>query len=278
MTTESYLISPSGGGDGDQLMRKIGAASQSVTEVAGFVGSQLVGFFQHPTACFFRFEVTVPEGATINGIQLVLKTAASGTLGPIDLVGGFCKRQGGLNAWELASGLGAWSTDTDVPFGEANTFTGVQTYSTVWWGDAPAFEDDELEVVTGVSQTWSIGEGTLTGGTAADVTGMVSQLQSYLDDETVSATRGDTVAGAVSVLFQIYRHYAGTSSQSQPLRFSDHTNTGSHPVLKVDWTLDREITGALDLVPAVSGGVDLTPAVSGTESLLASVSGDVKLG
>jgi hypothetical protein len=268
VTVDTYSVLPTGDGDGDQLMQNIGSASQSVNETTGFVGSQLVGFFQHPTVCFFRFEITMPKGATINGIEFNAKTAASGTLGPIEMTAGFCKRQGTANPWEASNGLAAWSNQAHIPFGEANTFTGVQTYPAVWWGDAPAFADEELDVVSGIGGTWTIGEGTLTGGTAADVTGMIAQLQSYLDDATVSASRGATVNGAISILFQIYRDYTGTANQSQPLRFSDHTNSASHPVLKIDWTAGPSGASARPFLgPSVSARASIQTTVSARASV-----------
>ena len=245
-------------------MQNTGAASQSVTETAGFIGSQLVGFFQHPTVCFFRFEVTMPAGAVILGIEFNAKSAASGTLGPIDMTGGFCKRQGTANAWEDSTGVAAWTNQAHIPFGEANTFAGVQTYPAVWWGDAPAFTDESMDVVTIIGQPWTIGEGSLTGGTAGDVTGMVAQLQSYMDDSTMEATRGDTEAGAISVLFQIYRDHPGTSNQSQPLRFSNHTNSASHPTLKVDWVYQRAAKGTSKIQTAATGSVKIQTAATGS--------------
>ena len=243
MPTETFraIASLKAYADMDQLLQSTGVARQSASDVTLICGTIFNGTFYLNHGVFVRYEIDIPHRSKILGVKLHYTVSGTATTaGPWLLTGGWTVRQSS-NAWNDAGGVTEWVNDTDIPFGEANYSTGVAKNPSNFYGGAAAFED--LSCVKGGSalSEWSIGAGTLTGNIGNDTSGrLVSQLQSYLDDPLVEATRGvDTEEGStyISALFQLYQSYDHSDSTVDHVDVTscDHSNTIYHPSIDIEW-------------------------------------------
>jgi len=277
MPTETFraIASLKSYADMDQLLQVTGIARQSVSDMTLICGTTFNGTFYLNHGVFVRYEIDIPHRSKILGVKLYY--TVSGTLttaGPWLLTGGWTVRQSS-NAWNDADGVAEWVSDTDIPFGEANYSTGIAKTPANFYGGAAAFED--LSCVKGGSglTEWSIGAGTLTGNIGNDTAGgLVSQLQSYLDDPLVEATRGvDTEEGSsyISALFQLYHSYDHSDSTVDhvDVTSSDHINAVYHPSIDIEWRPHLNLSAETSILSAIDGGVVSGAQISG-ESIIKS--------
>lgn len=221
MAVSIYSVSPSPGlspnrnGDVYAFQQKTDTALTTVADANLAVGS--IGGTNIYFCNFYRFEVDIPAGSKITGVALRQYTAGTGSFNTFNVRGGFIKRDG---KWDAAGGMYNYATDSEVPFAQWDLNNNSDV--TVWWGNAPAFSSAAIFGSVFTDFEYSIVENTsLTSG--INVTGMVAQLQSYLDDTSNEATRGSGyVSDSIPVCFQLLRPYAGTSVGYIWYRSSDH--------------------------------------------------------
>lgn len=226
------------------LMDVTGAGTSGVTDVEIILGSEFDSTFDVRHGGAYRFEIDIPEGATITGVRLQIYGSGGGNAGgPMPLSGGFLKRQENANSWEDDSAFAEWTLDThhalpEYGDGGLPTEEVVTLDPTVWWGDAPGFEDVSMGLV-GLFASFDIGEGTLPPRTdgGGEVVGLVSQLQRYLDDPENKKTRGATKVNSIPVALLIHRHHEGDRDQYQYTHSTDGPNAAFHPKLLVEWEI-----------------------------------------
>lgn len=281
-TVSVYGVEASSDGLGDvgQLQQKTGVLPTSASFLSFYIGSQFDGTSDRPQQGFWRFEVDMPAGSTIIGVKFEATAFSAGTLGPIDMYGGFLKQQDTAFAWEDADGCHEWLTlDTHIPLVDYNSFVGIQHDEIVFWGGSAGFPRQALQVV-GSGMKWSIGEGTFTGNSAADVAGLITQLQGYLDDPGNEATRGLTKAGAIPVMFTVLRDFVGLRDQSQELDAQDSITALKRPTLTLEYKEDigGQVEAESDVVAYAKGRGEVGPVIVSASSVRSLVGVDPGVG
>lgn len=275
-TTESFIAAANivGRSDRMNIMQVVaGAASEAfLFSAALWCGSRFNGTFYIYRSIHTRYEMDIPEGATIFGVALDY-TVATGTVpatGTIKFSGGFMIRQSGVDSWTNDDALLNWNLQTKFIFGEANYPypVGVLKTHANFFGGSPAFEDLVCNKKTTLFGSYQIGSGTLNDKAEGnDAGGMTAQLQDYLDDSATETSRGvDTVLGSdyFSVLFTLYRsHDHSTPSENfQSLRSADDGLASMRPLIIVEWGLAPVVTMTLPLAPTIDAPNPITFAAT----------------
>ena len=142
------------------------------------------------------------------------------------ITGGWIIPQTGSYKWQDDDAVREWNNDTaNIPFAEWDD--GDEDDLTVFQDGAAAFHAVSSLIVEGNYAEWSIGEG-LTAETS--VTGLVDQLQNYLD-----ANESLYDSGTVPAMFQLYRPYTTTADHYQGLIPADNGNAAYRPILTVNY-------------------------------------------
>jgi len=226
--TTTYTIEVDGNFNPDTYVAKSKDSyiiPSTLIQVVGKKGGK--GTVDH--ALFVRFEIGVPYGSTILGVKI--EWAASGTFSTtggtsMNITGGWIIPQTGSYQWQGDDAVGEWNNDTaNIPFAEWDS--GDEDDLTVFQGGAPAFSSVSSVIVTTQYDLWSVGEG-ITAETT--VTGLVNQLQSYLDtyDELYNG-------GSIPAMFQLYRPYTTTADHYQGLYPADWGAAEHRPKLTVHY-------------------------------------------
>jgi hypothetical protein len=207
--------------DGDALLYN--ALTQTV-------GRLKFGKTQYNFALFATFDVdlTVAEIESLQDCKFVGYATGDANSTAFTLSGGFMSlEQSGSDDWEDSGGFANWADADSVLFAEWDN--GDETDASVWHGASPAFSGETMAIETSAGAEWSIGDGeTLTPTNV--VSGMTAQLKSYL--LASESFRGQRVAGAIPVCFQLFRPYSVTQNSNQTI----YTETyGTSPQLVVEW-------------------------------------------
>jgi hypothetical protein len=181
---------------------------------------------------FTRYEVDVPAGATITGVKIKYNsTGVTAGTDDLDITGGFVLPGPSGGGWEDSTGVLEWTSwVNDVPLGQSfdGIYLAATRHSEVFAANTtasagPAFESASTSMVTTAYAEYSFGDG-ITAVT--DVTGLVDQLQNYIDNQ--ESLRGHTVTGSIPVLVQLYDHFpSGSDNHHQGLFQQDYTG-GAH--------------------------------------------------
>lgn len=245
-----------------------------------FIGSQYDGTFDIIQQGFFKFELDIPEDATLLGLRFYTGSGTESSVGPIDIYGGFLKRQENSKPWESAAACKIWEIENDVPLANfINVNGGNITNDAVFFGGSPGFPNTSMPRA-GIPDEWSFGEGTFDGETNADVVGLLAQLQAYLDDDDNKATRGDTSTGDIAVMLTFLREVVGDRNEFQYLPMTDEPYfPQKRPRLEIEYEPlpdAKRVIGEPGIRPAVSGAASVQGAVSGAASVQGAVSGSVR--
>ena len=248
MTVTTFEVSPVDTGDLGADQVKTATATDETQESASLgsiVFKKLTAYY----ALFLRFDLSsLPKPVKINGV-LMQWTADGGGSGTFDVRGGFIDKDG---SWDAAGAFSNYATLSELPF--AQWLYGNEDDDTVWVGDAPAFEAEM--VGSGETHILSFGENLEYDDDTIAVTGLVSQLQTYLNAESAGP----------SVCLQFYRDYVGATERYQQVVMSD-VDAESRPQLRIDWEALGVAEAESELRTLVSAGSALQPIVSAGSAL-----------
>jgi len=190
---------------------------------------------------FTRYEVDVPAGATITGVKLQYWGLGVEGTDDLDISGGFVLPGPSGGGWEDSTGVLEWTSWlNDVPLAqrlEGQYLEDRVEYPEVFAANTtasagPAFKSVPTPLTTVTFQNYSFGD-ELTATT--DVTGLVDQLQNYIDNQ--ESLRGHIVAGKIPVLVQLYVDWPSPGNHYQGLVQEDGTwNDSYRPSLTVRYT------------------------------------------
>jgi len=207
--------------------------AQTTQYILGRYGTKVANRVDH--VIFTRFEVDVPKGATVTGVKIEYHSNGGvGGTDDIDISGGFVLPD---NDWEDSTGVLEWGSYATIPLAQSydGPFQDATEHPEVFQDGAPAFDAVTTELVSTLFQEYSFGDG-LTAITS--VTGLVDQLQNYIDEH--ESLRDHVVAGSIPVLVQLYGDWiVGDDNHYQGLIQADYVGSfylANRPSLTVEYT------------------------------------------
>ena len=176
-----------------------------------------------------RFEVEVPDGATITGARLSFTSQGNQGINPKPWRAGFMATDG---KWNVDGFNGTqYPTRTSIPKASVYSF-GWVFIDSVWHNGGAGF-DGFVSIAEPTGSAFTVGD-----GLASDysLSGIVSQLQSFLDNATASDRANSASGTALPVAFQIAPD-GHTAAQTQTIRTVDHPTASSRPSIEIAYTV-----------------------------------------
>ena len=244
--------SPAGGDAGDSLSTA-GNVGYGATTVA--LGTTVAG--TSPAVVTVRgyagrFELEIPAGATIDAVIIEFSAAAAGINTTSGLSGGFLAAD---SVWP-ASGFNASSYATRASFPWPRRYNGSALVDNLgaFQGGAAAFSG-AFPRATAAGQLWSFGDATTA---EHSVSGLVAQLQAFIDGEPAGIRSGSVSGTALPIAFALVPSavFGGT----QGVRTADYGSTA--PVLGVSYTPSNAPPTVSITSPSASSTVPQGNAVS----------------
>lgn len=199
-----------------------------------------------------RFEVEVPDGATITGVRFSFTSNANNGINPKPWLAGFMATDGKWNV----DGFNATQYPTEISIPKASIYGTTWIFvNSVWLGGGAGF-NGSVSIAEPNGSAFTVGD-----GLASDysLSGIVSHLQSFLEDAT-AADRANSASGtALPVAFQIAPS-GNIAAQSQTIRTNDHATASSRPSIEISFSL-ATICARADLSPAIKSKPNREPRV-----------------
>lgn len=260
MPVEIFDVAPQGAGDfaGSKVAGTGAVANVSQGAVGYFSG--IFPINPYDDGWMGRFEISVPNGATIVSAKLATYQNTAG--GPVNrMIGGLLAPDGDWNALGGTFSASTYPTLADLPWPESGF--GVASNPARWHGSSPAFSLVTFDAAMGGTlMTW--GEGTPVDNA---VTGLVAKLQSWLDTYGGSLRSGSASGTDLPVALCWYREYVNPSTSQQfTIASSTEANATRRPQLTIEWevvNVPSSVGGLGRVRPAARGLAGTFPAVRG---------------
>jgi hypothetical protein len=279
MPEVTLQVSPTGSGDLQALMFTNAAAPLvgiNPTSMGQFdFLAQKFAFGQ-----FFRFESTVPVHATLTGVNFEWTVAPNTPTQSAWIQTGFLKSDG---LWNNADGFANSNYPSNASLPSAERHEGADVDPTVWHDDAPGWPGDDATTLSTVASTRvTYGDGDLSPD--VEMTGLLAQLQSYLDAN--EALRGSVQAGAVPVAWHMLFPWAKGFNQflvaRQFLWHSEVAFPTFRPALTISYTEfvpdpPAALDADMEVSPATTSSATMRESVEGPVHARARVTADIKI-
>jgi|TARA_Y100000296_G_scaffold79410_1_gene103300 hypothetical protein len=245
MPETTFSVSPSGTGDiGAQQTSSPIYHTLDTAQTSEPLGSVIDKYATYH-AVFHRFDLSsLPKPVSIKGV-LMQWTADGGGSGTFIVRGGFIDKDG---KWDISGSFGNYDDVSEMPFAEWDYAS--QTDDTVWVEDEHAFEASVTG--SGVSHDLSFGENLSLDEDTIAITGLVAQLQAYVNAE----------AAGPSACLLFYKPFLTGVETYQQVVTSDHVTEALRPLLTIDWEKIGAADAELEVKDLVSGASALRSVVN----------------
>jgi len=247
---------------------------------------QLVGLLRFLGVTFnytayFKFDIAVRAGSTLSSVRFDWNVFGTRRQVSGEYEMGWLSPDG---LWDSTDGFANSNYPTNASLPAPERQSGTALDPTVWHDDAPAWAGNMLHYI-GDFDRHSYGDGTL--GQEQTMTGLVAQLQSYLDDPAVEALRVGGPTGTIPVCLAYHAPWAAgnntpTRRPRQGVLHFDGAggNPARIPTLTVEYN-DNAVIGRLKAKVTASTAADasatMTEAVDGQTHTRALVDAKVDL-
>lgn len=254
-------------GSGDVAGSKSAGTGLVVNPVQGAVGyfSGLFPINPYDDGWIGRFEISVPNGATITSAKLTT-FQNSGSAGVDRMTAGLLAPDGEWNVLGGGFSAATYPTLADVPWPE--TAFGVASNPARWHGSSPAFSLETFGATLGGTEM-TFGEGTPVDNA---VPGLVAKIQSYLNTYGGSLRSGSASGADLPIAVCWYRQYLNPSvSQQFTIASSGDPSSSHRPRLTLEWEIvnvPSSISGLAQTREAVRGAAGTVRAISATSAHL----------
>lgn len=215
---------------------------------------------------FIRFELDIPHGAVINGVQLRLWSWTKG-VGTNDMIwnGGLLDPDHAKGQWSSSDGFNITNYAQQDQLPHYTLDAGAEANDpTVFYGSSPGWSINHTPVVGGVDLT--VYEGSGVSGTTL-VSGFAQQLEDYLADDSIEAAyrSGGVLPCAITLTWE--PQPIGFVDAWQGVHSYESVTTAYRPQLYVDWNSppDISITSPTENVFTTNDSITFTATATDLE-------------